>query len=821
MKRMLAFTLTAMLMLSAISLLNNDVKGDEVKSGESVDIRLYFHDDRSMDTNYNDALNDVVLNDVGDNVTFSTEELDKKLEMRPYKLSGDKWGFKGWLTFEITDPLASGDSVFDIRVYDDDKLIAEATYSFSDGRTNKDLEIPFTDEYDRYDENHPYTFSIDSIIYFEVELRGEGSYNMRNAITSASSSDPAYLSFEADKVEADADTYDSEGAKEDEFGPKAPEDMRVIFINGTIDDAFGGGDVIEVKVTIAKDSEPDKPIANDTAEFDEDKMEYGFRYNYSTSISPGPYTAKVYIYTYYKNNEDHIFTTETHFEITTTSVVVRKWPSEDLDRDTDVIDLVISEGSEEQFHSDVTNAGTEDIDFIIEYSISGGWILDVEDSKGNDIDNGDKISIKSGETETLTGTITPPVGAQPGDKADGWLKATAEGSESSDKIEFIIEVTESYEIDLELKGDYDGDDVLDVPEEITGGGEKEFNITVYNKGAYHDKFRFNIDVPSGWSVEPDPIPSIELDPGEKYEFDVTVRAPYNQIKGEEYEVKIEGISEGAEGLEPFPPKGKDDVTIRLKWIEELDIRWDPSDLVDADVENSDDTARFEATFDNTGDEELEISLSYSDYPPGWKIEFSKNEFNLTPDEVKTIIIDATVPEGEDAGLYSFIVRIEWGENQREKSLSVNVLPYYKIELVNGDKEKRMMPDEADTFTITVRNLGNANDTIMITKSGKNSNWIKIEGKDDKLITVKPGKEEKIEISIKIPSDAKQGDKAEIIIKATSTGDEKETKEIALDIEIEQELNEQIIQTIQSMWYFLVLLIIVVVIFFWVKSKRAG
>lgn len=136
--------------------------------------------------------------------------------------------------------------------------------------------------------------------------------------------------------------------------------------------------------------------------------------------------------------------------------------------------------------------------------------------------------------------VTPDASAQDGDEQQITVEADPQDEPDIDPVSTTVTtraVDESrFEPFLELTEDPDG--------EIAPDGKRNFTVTATNNGTVRDDlFLTRADVPDGWTVEFSED-SFSLDPGERRQVDVTVRAPSDAELDSEHDIAVEVQSSG-------------------------------------------------------------------------------------------------------------------------------------------------------------------------------------------------------------------------------------------------------------------------------------
>lgn len=102
--------------------------------------------------------------------------------------------------------------------------------------------------------------------------------------------------------------------------------------------------------------------------------------------------------------------------------------------------------------------------------------------------------------------------------------------------------------------------------------------------------------------------------------------------------------------------------------------------------------------------------------------------------------------------------------------TLNPPPVYGVEITPTTQSHTVSPGQSTIYNLNVKNTGNIEDGISLTKSGDQSDWATL---SDTWISLEPNSSQDITLEVNVPSDALEGD-YDIFVTATSDGDSSAT-----------------------------------------------
>ena len=399
--------------------------------------------------------------------------------------------------------------------------------------------------------------------------------------------------------------------------------------------------------------------------------------------------------------------------------------------------------------------GEDTIKMSKEFSGSGdGWIV---------IFSSNQVTLDIAEYSIINISVTAPNDASAGQfQID--IIATSEDNIETDSTTIIVDVN------------YDPDFIV-VP---YGGNQKNvkptesvtYGVTVQNKGNDEDTFKFAIRpgtwLDDGWTASLD-YNSITVSMDDEIDLAsfLTVNAP-------------DGLADVEATIIVNVTSGDDALQKTLNTRTKISQDFDPAiSIVGGTTKsvNPGDDIDFTITVTNNGNGEDEIALSIinDDQVPGSWGSFSDSSVTLEAHTSTNITLTVTPPSDAAYKEEGYTLQIfgtsEDGENiTTTKTLKVNVNKDFDLSVtISGASTKKVDPDGTVDFTVTVRNKGNAEDTILLTLYGVDSTWKPEWGSIVSSVDLTRDTSTDVTLSVTVPDDAAKAD-YKIGIKGTSDED---------------------------------------------------
>ncbi len=197
-------------------------------------------------------------------------------------------------------------------------------------------------------------------------------------------------------------------------------------------------------------------------------------------------------------------------------------------------------------------------------------------------------------------------------------------------------------------------------------------------------------------------------------------------------------------------------------------------------------AIYTLTITNRGNIQDTITLTKSGTNSDWG-SFEQNSITLAPDESQDVTFTVSVPLDTLVGDYDITVTAtSTGDPTEYRSLvtTTTVLPVYDVEMTSSNLQKTVFPGNPATYTLTVTNEGNIQDTFDMSKSGIQSDWGHF---DQNSFSLNSGDSREVIFSVDVPSDAEEGDYP-ITVNATSRGDAQQSASLVTTTTVDLEPN---------------------------------
>lgn len=173
------------------------------------------------------------------------------------------------------------------------------------------------------------------------------------------------------------------------------------------------------------------------------------------------------------------------------------------------------------------------------------------------------------------------------------------------------------------------------------------------------------------------------------------------------------------------------------------------------------------TVKNNGNRGGTIDISISGDAALWG-NLEKNSVTLQPGEEEIINLAVNVPSSAVAGEYFLNITADPKNRPGMSTMDSIIIKalVYGVDISAPDNQHSVHPGEVTTYLLNVTNIGNSNDTILLTMDGTGSSWATL---SQDTISLSEGAYSEISLEVDVPSDASDG-AYQITITASSQSD---------------------------------------------------
>ena len=417
----------------------------------------------------------------------------------------------------------------------------------------------------------------------------------------------------------------------------------------------------------------------------------------------------------------------------------------------------VDPGNTVSFSLNVSNAGNGEDTIAMSKELpsgSTGWVV---------IFSSNQVTLKRDIYTTVTIQVTVPNSADAGQFPID-IRATSEDGIEYDVQTIIPDV--NYKPDFVVLPYGSNQKKVEPKESVTYG------VSIENKGNDQDNFKISIRSgaweASGWTATLDYL-SITIDQDETINIEslLTVNAP-DGLADAEANIVVNVTSGDGALLKTLNTRTK----ISQTYEPTINIIGGTSKNVDP---GEDVTFTVEVLNAGNGEDEITLSIKNNDLEPGSWGSFSDSSVILTAGSKTSITLTVTPPSEAPYLSEGYTLQIfgtsEDGENvSTTKTLKVNVNKEFDLSVtISGSSTKKANPDETIEFTVSVKNKGNVEDTILLTLYGNDATWKPEWGSIVSSVDLLRDASATLTLSVTVPNDAAKAD-YKIGVRGTSDDD---------------------------------------------------
>jgi len=359
---------------------------------------------------------------------------------------------------------------------------------------------------------------------------------------------------------------------------------------------------------------------------------------------------------------------------------------------------IIEPGEFAIYNFTVTNTGTLPDTITIEWdpaSLLAGWVPEI---------NCSFVFLNSQETAYISLKLTAPVSAASNEREQLQIVATSVNSSLFDTEIMSAVVSPAFMIRMSCE---------EWNKSAKPGEMVVYSIRVDNLGNAQDVINFQISsVLEGWAVSLSDT-SVQLGPKSYKNITVSISIPPGTFAGTQFILEVRGTSTGDETK-------KDMVTLQTTVEAVFSFTLTAGEKRE-DVGMPGAVCLFEMNITNTGNSLVNYTFYPGVLPPGWpaQIKYGSQEWSeviyvlINALETKTLSLKVVINETELAGTYICGFNATDGLDTKTAFFNVTVEQIYGISIACSENTKSMGRGHYVEFNITVTNLGNADDNIVM------------------------------------------------------------------------------------------------------------
>jgi uncharacterized membrane protein len=735
--------------------------------------------------------------------------LGSNIEIAGKDTTGGGSGAKGiWIWFELTGlgPL----NTITITISENNQTVATAQISQTSWTGNKRWDVPFVSG-----DSHVFPAGSTIKVWIGASIPVTGiTYNTQNSYL--------LLPLTANPVSPDVSMYYAPGKPTSEFQPYWPDSIRKMRTEGDIASVFGADDIARVLVTIRNPS--GDIVSSGNANLS--GTHYVNSWSFPAGQVPGNYNVTVNV-TDQQGNAFFAYTVATMLSYGT-YISSRQMDADGIVKGVASPPRGGSEKTDAKYNLDILNSGYSATSVTVRVSSDPppGWTASLSSTS--------LPSIAAGMSTNITLTVTPGAEVDYGNKAVIYIEAIADGDTRTPKaswtIQTVTNATMSRNFDLSIIGRSEA--WIDVGQTVT------YQMLLRNKGVLDMNVTLAVaGTPVAWSASLDTPGMVHIDAGTNAEKTITLKvtAPPEEVGNLS---RVAQIAVTAQAVED--PNLEKTVTTVTHLITILGLQVTP-ETVTSDPDVLGGKADIRVTINNldpTNSHQVKLTVTVADWPLS-AVKFTPSESLLSPNGTTTITVSITPPAGtlaDEVAGYAVSVKVE-PQDQPSRSnfttvkLKVKQKFALSLTVATASKEasKQAKPGEKIALTLTVKNLGNGNDNVILyVAAGVPQDWqVKLnDALSPQSITLQlaPGASQFVNLTIKSPDSSRDGTSVNVSItaksgQATGAVDDNISVKVAIKKDLQGKLRDVLISDPFGLFMFILTFFVIgTTLIVWRRSK---
>ena len=350
-------------------------------------------------------------------------------------------------------------------------------------------------------------------------------------------------------------------------------------------------------------------------------------------------------------------------------------------------------------------------------------------------------------------SVTPDIEATAGLKSISII-STSEDGQTVSSTSVTVKVNQLPALQVDKVGSSS--------KEVEAGKRVYYSFEVINKGNAVDTFNLAVDtssLPEGWdaSLDQDKISNLGVDDNITLTDVLVVKAPDNAAAESETSIIVTISSD-------FNSSVNSTYTSRSTVLQKFEPK---ISIVGEDTMSGkpEEQVNFTIKVENDGNGEDDISLTLMGGNSSWG-QLGDSAFTLSAGANATTTLRVTPPKDTEAkNGYILIVKAtsEDDTTSASRNTFINVEQIFEVSVqVAGDSSKKGDPGDELTYSITVKNKGNGEDTVSLTLEGDKASW----GSIIDEVELTSGESTSVNLTVNIDDDATVGDN-DIVVRGTS------------------------------------------------------